>query len=273
MELRQLGATGLMIPEVGLGTWKYRGGVGPLQRGIELGAHVIDTAEAYGTEVSVGKTIHDRRDRVFLATKVSGQHLRYDQVLKAADASLRRLGVVTIDLYQIHWPDPAVPIGETMRAMEELVDMGKVRFIGVSNFSRQQLQSAQAAMTKYRIVANQVEYSLLDRHIEKDLASFYQPNQITVIAYSPFAEGELLRGESLRALESVAREVGRTPAQVALNWCLTRPGVVVIPKSDSADRIAENCDASGWSLTAEQVIRLEVGVPQGRSRAWAEPSE
>ncbi len=270
MELRQLGATGLMIPEVGLGTWKYRGGVGPLQRGIELGAHVIDTAEAYGTEVSVGKTIHDRRDRVFLATKVSGEHLRYDQVLKAADASLRRLGVVTIDLYQIHWPDPAVPIGETMRAMEDLVDMGKVRFIGVSNFSRQQIQSAQAAMTKYRIVANQVEYSLLDRHIEKDLESFYQPNQITVIAYSPFAEGELLRGESLRALESVAREVGRTPAQVALNWCLTRPGVVVIPKSDRADRIAENCGASGWSLTAEQVIRLEVGVPRGRSRAWTE---
>ena len=267
MDLRQLGETGVMIPEVGLGTWKYRGGSRPLQDGIDLGACLIDTAEGYGTENAVGDAIRSRRNDVFIASKVSGDHLRHAQVHQAAENSRRRLGVETIDLYQIHWPDPAVPIGETMRAMEELVDAGKVSFIGVSNFSRRQIEEAQATMAKYRIVSNQVEYSLMERSIEEDIETFYQPNHITVIAYSSFAEGELLRGQNLSALEEVASEVGRTPAQVALNWCLTRPSVVTIPKSDKAERVAENCGASGWLLTPEQVQKLESAIPANRRRA------
>ena len=109
-----MGNTGVMVPEIGLGTWKYRGGVEPLQTGIGMGSSFIDTAEMYRTEDVVGQVIASRREEVFLDTKVSGSHLRRDQVLRAADASLRLLNTDYIDLYQIHWPNRGVPIAETM---------------------------------------------------------------------------------------------------------------------------------------------------------------
>ena len=262
MEHKELGATGVKLPEVGLGTWEYRGSVEPLKKGIALGASFIDTAEMYGTEPVVGEAIREQRDRVFLATKVSGNHLRYDEVLKAAEQSLKRLGVERIDLYQIHWPDPGVPIRETMRAMETLVDSEKVRFIGVSNFYLANLKEAQDCMTKYKIVSNQVKYSLLNRGIEEDMLPYCQANQITVIAYSPLARGDvasrplLKHSRAFDVLHNIARQTGKTPAQVALNWCLSKPNVVVIPKSDKVERVAENCHASGWKLSREQVEAL-----------------
>ena len=264
MDRRQLGATGVDVPEVGLGTWQYRGGVAPLQRGLDLGATLIDTAEIYGSEGIVGQAIRGRRDEVFLATKVSGQHLRHDQVIEAADASLKRLGVETIDLYQVHWPDRHVPIGETMQAMERLVEAGKVRYIGVSNFSRREVEAAQAALPHSRIAANQVEYSLQRRDIEADI-EFYREHQITVIAYSPLGLGELLSNRKradLDVLRRVAGEAGKTPAQVALNWLLSRPGVITIPKSDRAERVEENCGASGWRLDREHIEQLEAAFPR-----------
>jgi diketogulonate reductase-like aldo/keto reductase len=122
MELKELGNTGVRIPEIGIGVWRYSGGVEPLRRGIELGAFLIDTAEIYGTEEAVAEAITGIRDRVFIATKVWAEHLRYDDVLRAAEASVRRLNAGYIDPYQIHWWNPNVPIQETMRAMEALVD-------------------------------------------------------------------------------------------------------------------------------------------------------
>ncbi len=157
---KQLGGTDVMLPEIGLGTWKYRGGAEPLRHGIELGAFLIDTAEMYRTEDVVGEALGGIRERVFIATNVLGSNLKYDQVLRAAEKSLRLLGVDYIDLYQLHWPDSRVPIRETMRAMEHLVDTGKVRYIGVSNFSVEEMEEARAAMTKHPIVSNQVLYSL-----------------------------------------------------------------------------------------------------------------
>ena len=267
MEYRELGATGVMIPEVGLGTWKYRGGPEPLRRGIELGANLIDTAEMYRTEDAVGQAIHGIRDQVFVATKVLGSNLKYDQVLRAAEKSLRLLDDDVIDLYQIHWPSHSVPIAETMRAMEELVDRGMVRYIGVSNFSVADMEKAKAAMSKYPIVCNQVLYNLRRRGIEHDVIPYCEENNITVMAYTPLADGSLavrprLRGgRGWETLEAVAHEVGKTPAQVALNWCLTRSPVVVIPKTNSVARTEENCAASGWRLTADQVESLEAAYP------------
>ena len=267
MEYRELGETGVMIPEVGLGTWKYRGGPEPLRRGIELGANLIDTAEMYRTEDAVGVAIRGIRDRVFVATKVLGSNLRYDQVMHAAEKSLRLLDEDVIDLYQIHWPSHSVPIAETMRAMEELVDRGVVRYIGVSNFSVRDMEETQAAMSKYRIVSNQVLYNLKRRGIERDLVPYCEENRITVMAYTPLADGSLAvrprvrGGRGWETLEAVAREAGKTPAQVALNWCLTRSPVVVIPKTNSVERTEENCGASGWRLTADQVGRLEAAFP------------
>ena len=263
MERKQLGHTEVMVPEIGLGVWKYRGGVEPLRHGVSLGAFLIDTAEMYRTEAVVGQAIQGRRERVFLATKVSGGHLRYDQVLRAVDASLAQLQTEVIDLYQIHWPNPQVPIQETMRALEHLVDTGQITYIGVSNFSVRELRAAQAAMTTYPIVSNQVLYSLNRRDIESDLLPYCQQHDITIIAYTPLDDGRLAsrsrfrRSRGMRVLEQIAAATHKTLAQVALNWCTARPQVIAIPKSNRAARIEENCGASGWRLTPEQVQRLD----------------
>lgn len=263
MELKQLGDTGMVVPEIGLGTWKYRGGVEPLRRGIELGAYLIDTAEMYRTEDVVGQAVKGIRDQVFVATKVSGGHLRYDDVLRAAEGSLRLLDMSYIDLYQIHWPNPSIPIEETMRAMEALVDSGQVKYIGVSNFSTNELRQAQAAMSKYPIVSNQVLYNLNSREIERDLLPYCQQHHITIIAYTPLDDGRLItktwfrRKRGMQALEQVATQVQKTYAQVALNWCTSRSNVITIPKSDSVDRTVENCEASGWRLSQDQLQLLD----------------
>lgn len=267
MEYRELGSTGEMVPEIGLGTWKYRGGSEPLQKGIELGAYLIDTAEMYKTEDAVGLAIKDHRDRVFLATKVLGSNLRHDEVLRAAEKSLRLLEDDVIDLYQIHWSNRSVPIAETMGAMEELVDRGMVRYIGVSNFSVPEMREAQQAMTKNPLVSNQVLYNLKRRDIERDLIPYCVDNDVTVIAYTPLADGSLSSKSRYRpdkggsVLERVAQEVGKTSAQVALNWCLSRPNVIAIPKTNSVARTVENCEASGWSLTTDQLAALDKAFP------------
>ena len=267
MEYKELGNTGVMLPEIGLGTWKYRGGPEPLRRGIELGATLIDTAEMYRTEDAVGEAIRGIRERVFVATKVLGSHLRYDEVLRAAENSLRLLDDEVIDLYQIHWPNGGVPIQDTMRAMGELVDRGAVRYIGVSNFSVAQMKEAQAAMGNHPLVSNQVLYNLKTRRIERDLIPYCQENHITVIAYTPLADGSLAGKSRFRpdrrtqVLEEVASEVGKTPAQVALNWCVSRAPVIAIPKTNIVTRTEENCGASGWKLSKEQISRLEDAFP------------
>src|SRR5260370_17341709 len=193
MELKQLGNTGTMVPEIGLGVWKYRGGGEPLGGGIELGGALIEEGEVYGTEDVTGQAIKGIRDRVFIATKVSGAHLRHDEVLRAAESSLQKLGTDHIDLYQIHWPSSYAPIGETMQAMEALVDRKLVKYIGVSNFSLAELRAAQSAINKYPIVSNQVLCNLNRRHIQADLLPYRQKDHVTIIAYTPLHDGRLAR--------------------------------------------------------------------------------
>jgi diketogulonate reductase-like aldo/keto reductase len=271
MNCKPLGQTGVLVPEIGLGTWDYHGGIEPLRAGLEAGALFVDTAESYGSEPVVGQAVAGLRKKVFLATKVSPEHFRFDDVLKAADASLQRLGVQHIDLYQLHAPSRSVPIAETLGAMEKLVDDGKVRFIGVSNFSVNELKTAQHALRKHRIVSNQVRYNLVDRTIEKDLLAYCQANRITVIAYSPLGrELQRIRDcDPKGILNEIARATGKTVPQVVLNWCLCRKDVVVIPKGNSVQHVFENCGASGWWLNAGQLQRLNEGV-QFRRRSRAE---
>ena len=263
MKTIELGKTGVMIPEVGLGTWKYTGGEAPLRRGIELGAYLIDTAEMYRNEDRVGQVIKGLRDQVFLATKVLGSNLRHDQVLRAAETSLRLLNVDCIDLYQIHWSNSSVPIKETLGAMAKLVENGSVKHVGVSNFSKRELQEAQGAMPHVPIVSNQVLYHLKHRDIERELLPYCQDNGVTVMAYTPLADGSLAaksrlrRDRRLQTLEQVATETGKTMAQVALNWCTSHANVMVIPKSNSVDRTVENCGASGWRLSPAQIALLD----------------
>ena len=262
MQSRPLGSSSTEIPVIGMGTSRYRGGAAPLRRGIELGAW-IDTAESYGSEGIVGEAIAGAsRGNIFIASKVSPGHLGYHDLLRAADASLRRLGTDYIDLYQIHFPSTRVPIAETMGAMESLVDQGKVRFIGVSNFTTTQLMAAQQSMTRHPVVSNQVRYSLTRRDVEADLLPYCQDNDVTLIAHTPLDRGGLTarslisRRPAVDALERVASEVGATWGQVALAWCLSRPNVVVIPKSDKAERVEQNCAAADLTLMMEQIETL-----------------
>jgi len=252
----------VQLPEVGLGTWKYVGGPGPLRHALELGATLIDTAESYDTEEIVGQASQGIRHKVFIATKISPHHFRRRDVKTAAEASLRRLKTDYIDLYQLHWPNLIVPLEETMSAMEELADQGKIRLIGVSNFLVGELRRAQAVLSRHRIFSNQVRYSLIDRTIEGRLLDYCQQNHIAVIAFTPLGHGldQISRMDPAGVLERIAKQCGKTRAQVALNWCLAKEGVVTIPKASTIERVAENCGASGWRLTAEQLQELSHAI-------------
>ena len=262
MTQKELGRTGVLLPEIGLGTWQYHGGVEPIRKAISLGSSLVDTAESYYTEEIIGEAVKQLRNHVFIATKVSPRHFRRSDLLTAVDKSLERLRTDYIDLYQLHCANYAVPIGETMVAMEELVDRGKIRFIGVSNFSVSELRKAQAALSKYRVVSNQVCYSLVNRSVEVDLLRYCGEHRITVIAYSPLAHGidHIKEKDPSAILSKVAAVTGKTEAQVALNWCISRENVIAIPKASSVEHVVQNCDASGWRLSSQENRLLEKGV-------------
>lgn len=271
MELKELGKTGFKISAIGQGTWGMGGfytvnrsrdeeAIRALRIGIELGMTFIDTAESYAaghSEEIVGMAIKDIRDEVFIATKVSPENLSYDAVIRSAEASLRRLGISTIDLYQVHFPNPRIPIRETMRAMEKLVKDGKVRFIGVSNFSTVELKDAMESLAKEEIVSNQVEYNLLERGIEKDLLPFCEKEKVTVIAYSPLARGKLsypghdLRAEEREALKKLSEKYEKSFSQIALNWLIEKNIVVAIPKAIKIEHVKENAGSAGWRMMKE----------------------
>jgi diketogulonate reductase-like aldo/keto reductase len=258
VSLKPFAPAGISVPEVGLGTYLYQGGIAALRAGLEAGALFIDTAEAYDTEEIVGRAIRGMRRNVFVATKISARHFRRAEVLRSAEQSLRRLDTDYIDLYQLHWPNYTVPIGETMAAMEELVQKGMVRYIGVSNFSVAEMKWAQRSFTSTKVVSNQVRFSLVERTIEDGLLQYCEANQISVIAFSPLGEGlqNIQRHDPARLLGRMAAETGKTPAQLALNWALCHRPVVVIPKANSPEHVRENCGASGWRLTPEQFRTL-----------------
>ena len=269
MQQVELGRTSETIPQIGVGTWNFKGDPGLLRKAVDLGASLIDTAEYYQNEELVGQAIRDIRSRVFVATKVN--HWRRSDVMRSAEDSLRKLGVECIDLYQLHWPNGAVPLLETMSAMEDLVDQGKVRFLGVSNFSISEMKAAQRVLRRAKIVSNQVRYSLIERTIEARLLSHCQREGITIMAYSPLGHSfsQILANDRFRTLQSIAQEIGKSPAQVALNWCVRHFGVMAIPKTESQTHLTENCSSSGWRLTDDQINRLDRHV-RFRRRSGAE---
>ncbi len=260
MDFVDLGKTGEKLPALGMGTWKLdrRRGAEALKAGLSLGSRFIDTAEMYGTEDLVGEAIRGE-EGVFVATKVSPHNLRHDDVLKACSRSLKLLGVKAIDLYQVHWPNPSIPISETMSAMEELVAEGKVRYIGVSNFSAGELKAAQEALKREEIVSNQVEYSVTARDPENNgLADYCRSSKVTIIAYSPFGSGGLYsRKRVFDGLEKIGARHGKTGSQVALNWLLSKGNVSAIPKANSVEHIRENLGSVGWKLDRKDIEAID----------------
>ncbi len=275
VRLMQFGRSGANATDIGMGTYydmrwirlAKHGWVGgaskkveALKTGLDGGMNLIDSAEAYYSEPLVAKAIKGRRrDDLFIATKVWLDHLHRDELILALEKSLRRLELSYVDLYQVHFPSHHVPIQETMGAMEELKEKGKIRFIGVSNFSLDQMVAAGEALRKSEIASNQVSYSLAKRGIERDLLPYCQKNGIAVLAYYPLGHGELAQGGE--KMENVCRRNSKTPSQVALNWLVSKPGVFAIPRASTPAHVRENLGASGWQLSAEDIRELEAAYP------------
>ncbi len=297
MERIKLGNSKVEVSRLGLGAWQASGKpwgedvkeedcIEAVVRANELGINLVDTAEGYGqgrSEEVVGKAIKRlNRDDILVATKVTGSHLRYDQVIKACELSIKRLGVESIDLYQIHWPSvwDQVPLKETMKALEKLYKEGKVRSIGVSNFAVRDMEEARSALSFTDIVSNQVQYNMVHREIEKEVLPYCQREGITVLAWGPLAEGALSGKysesnpprdsvrvshpyfwpqniEAINKVVNISEEIGRTkgktPVQVALNWLLAKKGVVPIPGAKTPKQAEENAGAYGWSLTGKEM--------------------
>lgn len=315
MNMRQLGRSGLRVSELCLGAMTFgREADEPtsiqlLDRYLDAGGNFIDTADVYGatpgaSEAIIGRWLKGRdRSALVLATKVrfptgpgpNDYGLSRKHILDAVHASLRRLGTDYIDLYQVHYWDPATPLEETLSTLDELVYSGVVRYLGVSNFKPSQLQKALDLSRQHgwqAFVSLQPLYNLLDRAIEWDLLPVCQREGLGVIPWSPLRGGwlsgryrrgmegpppssrveeagkqdwgerwELYATERtwavLDALFEVAEECGRTPAQVAINWLLNRPGVTApIIGARSLKHLEDNLGAAGWSLSAEQMERL-----------------
>ena len=218
-----------------------------IKEGLDAGITLVDTAEIYHSESLVAASIEGRkRDEVFIATKVWPNHLRREDLLKSFDKSLRRLGVSYIDLYQVHWPNPSVPIGETMAAMQELVDGGKLMYVGVSNFTLEQVWEAQAALPKSELSSVQVDYSLINRNAESGLLPYCEREKVALLAYYPLGHGKLPNDQRLTAMGSKVRKTG---AQVALQWLAGRPGVFPIPRASRSAHVVENAGAGEWELS------------------------
>lgn len=267
---------GIRLPAIGIGTWNMGKAKGPGERpdnsndeqfiaaikeAIKLGMWHIDTAEMYSSghaEQIVARAIKGiPREEVFVTTKVLPSNLKREYLLAAARSSLQRLQINYVDLYLIHWVNSTAQIRDAIETMDELVESGKVKHIGVSNFSTTQLKLAQSC-TDNKIVTNQVEYNLLDRSCENELLPYCQDNDIILTAYSPLAQGSsrLLKNKSLAA---VAAKHGKTAAQVALNWLISKKNVIAIPKSSSVERVRENAGAAGWKLDSKDLELLEKG--------------
>jgi len=269
MEYKDL-VEGVRIPVLGLGTWGIGGRdtadasrdveeIAALRTGIDLGMTHIDTAEYYGeghAEELVGESVKPYdRDDLFITTKVWRNHLRYDDLVASMEASLKRIGVDYVDLYLIHWPNPEVPLRETMKGLEHCAEEGYTRFIGVSNFPVSLLAEAQTHLKDHRLVADQVEYSLLEQDKGRELMPYCVENNVMLIAYTPLAKGRLAK-QGYAVLDALAERYGKTQAQVSLNWLISQENVVAIPKSSSLEHLRDNVGAVGWRLNKEDFERL-----------------
>lgn len=301
MQTRQLGTSDLQITPILMGTWQagkrmWAGiedseSIKAIRAAFEAGITTIDTAEVYGeghSEQMVAEALADVREQVVYASKVFANHLKYDQVIEACDRSLKNLKTDYLDLYQIHWSagtfdTEVVPIEETMRALNHLKDQGKIRAIGVSNFSRAQLEEA----AQYgRIDSLQPPYSLFWRYVEEDAQPYCVEHQISILAYSSLAQGlltgkfgpqppefdpadnraknKLFQGENFKraqqALEKLRPYAERhqiSLAQLALAWLIAQPQTQAIAGARNAEQATQNAQAAKVSLSEQELAEID----------------
>ncbi|MBV9851397.1 MAG: aldo/keto reductase [Armatimonadetes bacterium] len=300
MQYRQLGKSKIEISAIIFGGWQAgKSGwtnindddtVAAHRAALDAGITTFDTAEAYGegySERILAKAVGDRRDRIVIATKVAPHNLRPDRVREACERSLKNLGTDRIDLYQVHWPagtfgSEVVPIEETIGALNQLKEQGKIRAIGVSNFSRAQIAEA----SQYgRVDSLQPPYSLFWRQIEQDAAPYCEQNKISIIAYSPLAQGlltgkfgrghkfeegdnrganRLFQGETyeraqnaLDRLRPIADKYGVTLGNLALAWLIAQPQTSAIVGARNAEQAKENAVAGDVEIDEEDLEAID----------------
>ena len=303
MEYRQLGNSGLQVSTIGLGTNNFGMRLDAaktaliISHAVDVGINMIDTSNSYGKGLSeefIGKALKGKRDQVVLATKVSsrmgegpnnsGNSRRH--IMVEVEASLRRLDTDYIDLYQIHWWDPNTPLEETLRALDDLVSQGKVRYIGSSNFSA--WQACEAAWTARSLgiasfVSTQPRYSMMDRKAEAELVPFCRKYSVGILPYYPLENGfltgkyrrneaapegtrlaandrGLLTNENFDVLEGLidfAEARGHTVLELAFAWLLANKAVSsVIAGATKIEQVISNSKAAEWDLTAEDVTEV-----------------
>ena len=272
---RPFGPAAVAVPVIGQGTWNMErdsraGAVAALRRGLDAGMTHVDTAEMYGAgrvEELVAEAIAGRRDEVFLASKVLPSNASFDGVLRACEASLRRLRTDRLDLYLLHWPG-AHPLERTIAAFERLVRDGKIVQYGVSNFDVAELEEAVRIAGPGRIACDQVLYHLGERGIEHALIAWCARRDVAVVAYSPFGSGRFPAPGSPggRVLVDVARARAATPRQVALAFLLQQPHVFAIPKAAHAEHALENAGAGALALSPDEERRIDRAFPRGPRR-------
>jgi len=301
MEKRRLGTTDIYITPILMGTWQAgqkhwvgiedEESIKAIRAAVDAGMTTIDTAEVYGnghSEQVIAQALTDvPRDRIVYATKVFANHLKHDQVLEACDHSLKNLKIDYIDLYQIHWPSGSfnteiVPIEETMSALNQLKQQGKIRAIGVSNFSRPQLEEA----AQYgRIDSIQPPYSLFWRWVEKDVMPYCVEHDISILAYSPLAQGlltgkfgrghqfdsqdnraknKLFQGENyeraqqaLEKLRPIAERHQASLANLAIAWLIAQPQTQAIVGARTAEQAVGNAKAATVQLSTEELAEID----------------
>ena len=267
--------SGEAVPTLGQGTW-YMGESGrkraeevrALQLGLDLGMSLIDTAEMYadgGAEEVTGAAIKGRRDGVFLVSKVLPSNGSRTATIAACEQSLKRLGTDRIDLYLLHWRG-TYALEDTLTGFEALHKSGKIRHWGVSNFDVRDMEDLLKAGGA-AVAANQVLYNLGRRGIEHDLLPWSGRHGVPIMAYSPIDQGRLLGDRTLR---QIAAAHSATPAQIALAFVLSRPGVIAIPKSSNADHVRENAGAAEITLSDADLRALDAAFPPPQGKVGLE---
>ncbi|HMM11098.1 MAG TPA: aldo/keto reductase [Bacteroidales bacterium] len=266
----------LSLPVLGIGTWEMGGRHSPdysedkkwieaLVFALAQGIRHIDTAAIYGgghTERLVGEAVRQfpRKD-IFITTKVSGDRLQFSEVVKSANNSLKRLGVDQIDMLLLHWPNPRIPLSQTMSAVNKLYEEKIIRHFGLSNFPVELIREAML-FTDIPIATNQLEYNILTRNsgsynrsVESEIIPWCLKNKISITAWRPLTKGTELG--KYPAIAQLAAKYEKTPHQIALNWLVNKPQMMAIPKMSSQEHIRQNIEAIGFSMTAEEYHVLD----------------
>jgi len=259
--------SGEAIPVLGQGTWRMgerparlQQEVRALQTGLDLGITLMDTAEMYGeggAEEVVAEAIRGRRDDIFIVSKVYPHNATTAGTIEACERSLSRLETDRIDLYLLHWRGGA-DITQTLEAFDRLMDAGKIRHFGVSNFDTNDMTEWHALPGGNAVATNQILYNLNRRWSEWSLLPWCREHHIPVMAYTPL---EPATGRVKKALDAVARRHNCSPAQIALAWVLRQPGVVTIPKASNPEHVKDNVNALDISLTDDDIAELDKAYP------------